>query len=359
MVQVSLYLLAAAIVNELSSHHITHINQAIPGRDKFTLYIMDPLANDHCNLAGPLVENYHFHVLTAFCIGNSNGFIFHGKVVYLFLALFIRFNPVYSLNYIYLQDKGAAMAFDNNLSVKSKPGTTLPIMAVVVFLLLLFSLSMVLIISGKSPFNHETLAILNLIIVVAIVVIMHLPVRKLSKDLDDTHNQLLTTTITDDLTHVFNRKHFDVLLRTELSRARRYERDLGCMMLDIDHMEDINKKYGYTFGDEVLQDVAELIKENLRVTDILARYQGNCFICLLPESDSNGVALLAKRLRGLVEGMTYDQTGETIHVTISIGMTSYRPPPKDKTDIRNIIILTENALKKAKSDGGNRIEVST
>lgn len=225
-----------------------------------------------------------------------------------------------------------------------------------VVLVVIFCVLMGLIIANKSPVKHEYLAMGGIVIMIALLVSMYMPVKKLQKDLDSTQSQLVVTTITDELTQVFNRKHFDILLKTELSRARRHERDLGCMMLDIDGMATINKKFGYAFGDEVLRDVAELVKENLRVSDIMARYEGNRFICLLPESNNNAVLILAKRLRGMVEGMTYDEKGEPVHVTVSIGLTSFKPAPDDKTDIRNIITLAEMALKKAKEEGGNRIE---
>lgn len=230
------------------------------------------------------------------------------------------------------------------------------LLAVDIILIIIFFVLMGLIITNRSPVKDEILAMGGIVVMIALLFTMYLPVKKLRKDLDNTQSQLVVTTITDELTQVFNRKHFDTLLRTELSRARRHERDLGCMMLDIDSMGNVNKKYGYPFGDEVLQDVAELIKDNLRITDILARYEGNKFVCLLPESDNNAALLLAKRLRGLVEGMTYEQKGESVHVTVSIGLTSFKPAPDDKTDIRNIIALAEKALKKAKDDGGNRIE---
>ena len=238
-----------------------------------------------------------------------------------------------------------------------RSGMSTILLAVNIILVVIFCALMGLILFDNPIIRHDILAISSIIVMIAILVSMYIPVRKLKEDLDATHNKLQVITVTDPLTKVFNSTHFNSLLRTELSRAKRYERDLGCMMLDIDHFGDINKKCGYQFGDEILQDVAELIKDNLRVTDIMARYESNKFVCLLPETNSDAVALLSKRLRGLVEGMTYEEKGEPVHITISIGLTSYKPVPEDKTDIRNIIIQAEKALKMAKEGGGNRIEL--
>ncbi len=257
----------------------------------------------------------------------------------------------------YQPDTGDTMTDYKQPSGIRRSGIHTALLTVIFILIVVFCVLMGLIISNKPLIEHDILAMSGILVMFVILFGIYFIVRKLKKELDEIYGKLEVMTTTDALTQVFNRNHFNTLLRTELSRAKRYERDLGCLILDIDNFRNINKKYGFQFGDEILQDIAELIKEHLRITDILARYESNKFICLLPETDKNAAMLLSKRLRGLVEGRVYEDKGESARITVSIGMTSFKPEPEDKTDIRNIINLAEKALNKAKEGGGNRIEL--
>lgn len=249
------------------------------------------------------------------------------------------------------------MTDDKQPSGKRKSGISIPHLTVVFVLVAIFCVLMALIILNKPLIRHDILAAVGIVVILIMLAAVYIPVRNIIKELNNIQGKLQLMSTMDALTQVFNRDHFNVLLQKELSRAKRYERNLGCLILDIDNFDDTNKKYGYQFGDEILRDIAELIKENLRIADILARYESDRFICLLPESDDNAAMISSKRLRGLIEGMVFENKSGSVHVTVSIGLTSYKPAPDDKTDIRNIITLAEKALKKAKEGGGNRIEV--
>ena len=227
----------------------------------------------------------------------------------------------------------------------------------IVILVAVFCALMGLIISGKQPLEPGILAMAGILIFFIILLAIYFPVRKLKQNLDEIHDKLEIMTTTDTLTQVFKRNHFNILFEKELSRAKRYERELGCLMLDIDHFRKINDKYGYQFGDEVLRDVAELIKDNLRVMDILARYGSNKFICLLPETNIDSVMILSKRLRLLLEGKIYEDKGETVHITASIGITSCKPDAENDIDMNKIISMADEALAMAKKGGRNRIEL--
>ena len=247
---------------------------------------------------------------------------------------------------------------DNNKQYE-RPGSRIQTMQKIgIFILIaVYCVLMGLIISGKQPLQPGMLAVGGILIFFVILLVMYFRIRKLENGLDDAREKLEIMTTTDELTRVFNRKHFDTLFEKELSRTRRYERDLGCLMLDIDHFRKINIKYGHQFGDQVLQDVAELIKDSLRITDVLARYGSNKFIMLLPETNIDSVMILSKRLRGLLEGRTYGDQGKTVSITASIGIISCKPHAEKEIDMNKIINMAEKALDSAKKGGGNRIEL--
>lgn len=142
-----------------------------------------------------------------------------------------------------------------------------------------------------------------------------------------------------------------------MARARRYDRPICCAIIEIDGFEKIQKEYGHQFSDEILQDTAETIKDDLRVIDILAR-DDNKFIGLLPETDIKPALYVSKRIRSVVEGETFDfgKDDKPVNITISIGITSSNPCQDKEIDIHKIITIADNALNIAREKGGNRIE---
>ena len=146
-----------------------------------------------------------------------------------------------------------------------------------------------------------------------------------------------------------------------MNKNKHYRRNLSSFILDIDHFKQIIDKHGQIFGNEILHDAAEVIKDNSRSTDIVARYDGDKFICLLPETGNEAALILAKRLRALIEGATFfiGEDDESIHITISIGFTSCKPCLAEEINISKIINITEKALAVAKEKGRNRVEYLT
>lgn len=196
------------------------------------------------------------------------------------------------------------------------------------------------------------------IIIAIILSTIYLFIWKLVKKLDEVYNKMELIAVTDGLTQLFNKNHFNALFKNELSRAVRHERNLSCFILDIDYFKKIIDKYGHQFGNEVLQNTADVIKDNSRSTDIVARYDRDKFICLLPETEIESAMILSKRLRRLVEGETfsYGENNETIPVTVCIGATSYKPSLGKKIDIYNLINIADKALRIAKEKGRNSVE---
>ena len=195
-------------------------------------------------------------------------------------------------------------------------------------------------------------------ILIIFILSIGLLIKRLIKNLDKANKLLDINAVTDDLTGVFNRSNFYNQFGKELARCIRYKRKICCLMIDIDYFSKLNDQYGNQTGNEVLREMAEMIKDNLRASDIVARYDSNRFICIMPETDLDSALLLSKRLRVLVEGATFsiDHTGKAIKLTISIGVTSWKPAIDKETDVDKMIVMAEKALFIAKENGRNRVE---
>jgi diguanylate cyclase (GGDEF)-like protein len=181
---------------------------------------------------------------------------------------------------------------------------------------------------------------------------------KLVRKLDEAYTKMELMAITDGLTQLYNKNYFNTLFKIELSRAIRHERNLSIYVLDIDYFMTIIDTYGHQFGNEVLQETADVIKDNSRSTDIVARYNRDKFICLLPETDIASAMILAKRLRALIEGeiFSYGEDSETVPVNVCIGVTFYEPSLGKEIDINHLMNIVDKALSVAKSNGRNRVE---
>jgi two-component system cell cycle response regulator len=153
---------------------------------------------------------------------------------------------------------------------------------------------------------------------------------------------------TDPLTNIYNRRKFSRLLDQEIQRVERYDRFLSIVILDIDHFKRVNDTYGHDTGDYVLRRITELIKENIRVTDILARYGGEEFVVILPETSVKGAIRQMERMRKTIEKTSFDGVG---NLTISAGITSYMGGDSCKS----MITRADKALYVAKEEGRNKV----
>lgn len=220
-----------------------------------------------------------------------------------------------------------------------------------------FIVSTGLIIYDKKLADPTVIAITGCAIFIIFLIAIYLIIRRLVKKQYEAFRRLQLMAITDEVTQLHKRHHFDSLFEKELARARRYDRPLCCAVLEIDDYKIIREKYGPQFSDEILQDTADNIKDDLRIIDILARDEDK-FLCLLPETDIKPALYVSKRLRSRIEGGTFDygKNDEAINITISIGITSSNPCQDKEIDIHKIITIANNALNVAKEKGGNRIE---
>lgn len=151
---------------------------------------------------------------------------------------------------------------------------------------------------------------------------------------------------TDPLTRVCNRLKFLDLLSIQISAAERYGHSLSVVMLDIDHFKKVNDTYGHDAGDSVLREITEIIAHNLRGPDTLARWGGEEFMILAPETDLDGAVDVAERVRSAVEKNSFTEVGR---ITSSFGCAQYN----SSLDIDSLLINADTALYEAKEDGRN------
>jgi len=171
------------------------------------------------------------------------------------------------------------------------------------------------------------------------------------KQNEEKLNELATT---DDLTGLINRRRFLELSQHEKKRSNRYGSPLSLLMLDIDHFKNINDTYGHPAGDTVLIELKNTSLRMLRGIDIIARVGGEEFAVLLPETDLKNAEKVADRFRKAVEILEIPYNGETIQLTISIGITDM----KNKDDTISVMWeRSDKALYKAKNSGRNRVKI--
>ena len=182
---------------------------------------------------------------------------------------------------------------------------------------------------------------------------MHIiKIKEVIKKINFMYTQTKQLTVTDNLTKLFNRRHFDFEFEREFKRAKRYKNDLSVAIVDIDYFKSINDTYGHLCGDYILREVAFIIKDNFRQTDIVCRYGGEEFSIILTETPKETSAIPLERLRKRIEQNKFIYKGQQINLTVSVGVTS-------ETDVENQYSMFEQAdkaLYRAKSNGRNRVE---
>jgi diguanylate cyclase (GGDEF)-like protein/PAS domain S-box-containing protein len=165
---------------------------------------------------------------------------------------------------------------------------------------------------------------------------------------------LETKAYTDTLTGIPNRQFTDMKLKNCLSEFFEFKTGFGLLFIDIDNFKKINDSYGHIVGDEVLRMVANTLSQNLRSTDLIGRWGGEEFVGIISDSNLHRLAIIADKLRILVENSHLNYEGNEIGVTISIGGTLVRASDTDDT----IIHRADQLMYQCKLKGKNKVLVS-
>jgi len=174
----------------------------------------------------------------------------------------------------------------------------------------------------------------------------------LSTDILNAMARLKLISQTDELTGIYNVRAFNAIAERDIGLAERYRRPISVMMVDSDNLKLVNDTHGHDTGDQLIRHVAGCIAAELRSTDVVARYGGDEFICLLPHTDGAGALLVAERIRQSIAGRVI-QVGETgISTSVSIGIAAI---PEHGAGFDTLVKNADRALYASKSQGRNRV----
>jgi len=165
--------------------------------------------------------------------------------------------------------------------------------------------------------------------------------------------QIKKQALTDPLTGLYNRRHFDQCLTTEVERSLRLNQPFTLISLDLDHLKKINDNYGHSTGDEAIQKIGEVLKKNARSVDIPARFGGEEFAVILPGIDVDGGVKAAERLKSSIEECNVKDVEK---ITASIGVATFL---RHTETLGELFELADQAMYRAKKNGRNRVEVAS
>jgi len=169
--------------------------------------------------------------------------------------------------------------------------------------------------------------------------------------------KLAEMAITDVLTGLYNRRHFEEILKAEIARIRRYGGHGTLVMIDVDFLKPYNDTLGHLAGDAGLRELAAVLRSHLRVSDVLARYGGDEFALIMINTPKRGAFEAVERLRELVESHPF-RGAEVLpsgRLTVSAGIAGY---PEDGMDYEELVRKADEALYEAKHQGRNRVQSS-
>lgn len=175
------------------------------------------------------------------------------------------------------------------------------------------------------------------------------------KKINFMYSQTRFLSVTDPLTGLYNRRHFEDNLEREFLRASRYNNHLSFAIIDVDFFKKVNDTYGHSTGDYVLKEVAYLILQCFRKTDMVFRYGGEEFAVIVTETPIERAVVPLERLRKSIEEYPFNYNGQPIKVTVSIGVSEVNEKVES---VHQLFEDADKALYKAKQNGRNQIQTS-
>ncbi len=195
---------------------------------------------------------------------------------------------------------------------------------------------------GRDDFDEQDLEYLRKLVERA----------SLAIERSDLYQTMSDLAATDDLTKLYNLRYLSRVLEGEMTRSKRYKIPLSLIFIDIDYFKRVNDQHGHLSGSRVLVELADIFRESFRAVDIIARYGGDEFIVILPETDMKRACQVAERVRQAVRKFEFlRKKGLSIKVTASFGVAGFPDHAENKTDL---IHLADQAMYQAKVTGRDR-----
>ena len=203
---------------------------------------------------------------------------------------------------------------------------------------------------GSPGLTPQTVAVVG-INITALVLLAYVAMV-IARDQRRARDAAIRLSTIDPLTGLFNRTFFFAAVDREIARSARSGRGFCLLMMDLDELKQINDRHGHFFGDRVLRGVGEVIRLGGRKIDTAARYGGDEFVVLLPETDPTGAYVLAEKIRQEVAELRVDIAGTVINPSVSIGVVSY---PEDGRTSDELMITADESMYRSKRSGKNRV----
>jgi diguanylate cyclase (GGDEF)-like protein/PAS domain S-box-containing protein len=176
--------------------------------------------------------------------------------------------------------------------------------------------------------------------------------KEVEAQLKNSEKRYRELSIVDDLTQLYNSRHFYFQLKIELDRSNRYKQPLTLLLLDLDNFKQFNDAYGHIEGDQVLMRLGQVVKRCLRETDFAYRYGGEEFTILLPMTTSEDGAVTAERIRTEFKKENFSPApSRDVHVTVSIGLAQYKP----QEDMKAFVHRVDQLMYQGKKSGKDRV----